>query len=132
MKTHALRLAPGLDLKRSLDALAQSKGLQAGCVLTCVGSLAQATLRLADQDHLSTFNGPFEIVALVGTFSVDGSHLHIAISDAEGKMLGGHLVEGCPIYTTAEIVVGELEGLRFTRPLDPRTGYDELLIEPVV
>lgn len=130
MNTHAVRLHPGDDLKVNLDGFAKQAGLEAACVLTCVGSLSQARLRLAGQDDLTYFPaGPFEIVALVGTFSVDGSHLHIALSDQQGKMLGGHLVEGCLIYTTAEIILGELKNTRFRRPLDPQTGYDELVVE---
>ena len=43
--------------------------------------------------------------------------------------MGGHLVEGCLVHTTAELVVGEAVGLVFSRPLDPATGYGELSIE---
>jgi len=45
MKTFALRLLPGQDLKQELQAF--SHQLRAGCILTAVGSLQQATLRLA-------------------------------------------------------------------------------------
>ncbi|MEH2445742.1 MAG: DUF296 domain-containing protein [Nostoc sp.] len=34
-----------------------------------------------------------------------GVHLHIAISDQEGKTIGGNLDDGCIIYTTTEIVI---------------------------
>ncbi|NPV56562.1 MAG: DNA-binding protein [Anaerolineae bacterium] len=131
MRAHALRLHPGEDLKQKLDTFAEQSGMQAGCVLACAGSLSRARLRLADQNDGQMFNGPFEIVALSGTFSLDGSHLHIAISDGSGKTMGGHLMEGCAIYTTAEIVIGELDDMRFRRPLDPQTGYDELTIETI-
>ena len=130
MKTYALRLMPGKDLKRELMAFAAAQGLQAGFILTCVGSLRRAALRLANQPHTNFYDDKFEIVALVGTLSVDGPHLHIALSDGRGVTIGGHLQDGSHIYTTAEIVIGELTDLRCTRPLDPETGYDELTIEP--
>ncbi len=53
----------------------------------------------------------------------------LSISDSSGKTLGGHLLPGCIIYTTAEIVVAVLPTLRFTRPMDPLTTFDELMIK---
>lgn len=129
MKTYVIRLQPKQDLKTSLENYAREKKISAGVVLTCVGSLEKATLRMANENVL-VFKDKFEIVSLVGTFSVDGCHLHIALSDKDGKMIGGHLKEGCTIYTTAEIAIGEIENLIFTRTLDEDTGFKELAIKP--
>ncbi|HWQ46010.1 MAG TPA: PPC domain-containing DNA-binding protein [Longilinea sp.] len=126
---YAFRLHPGDDLRDSLEALALQMQWEAACILTCVGSLRQATLRLANQNKYSNFQGYFEIVSLTGTLSLHGSHYHISISDSTGRTIGGHLVAGCLIYTTAEIVIGVLPGYRFTRPVDPQTTYDELLVQ---
>ena len=126
MRTVALRLTPGADLKDALFNLSKERKLRAGVVLTCVGSLAEAALRFAGQDDTVTLVGPFEILSLVGTLSPDGVHLHIALADKEGHTVGGHMQIGCTVYTTAELVVGELEGVRFSRTLDPVTGYAEL------
>ena len=30
------------------------------------------------------------------------AHLHIAVADSAGNVVGGHLMDGCFIYTTAE------------------------------
>jgi hypothetical protein len=130
MQTFALRLHPGQDLKQELVAFAKAHDLRAGFILTCVGSLRRAALRLANQPHTNFYDDKFEIVALVGTLSPDGPHLHIALSDGRGVTIGGHLQDGSHIYTTAEIVIGELTDLSFARPLDPETGYDELTISP--
>ena len=129
MKTYALRLKPGQDLRLELEAFAASRHMQAGLVITCVGSLAQAALRMADAESSTRLQGKFEIVSLVGTFGPDGPHLHISISDSQGRMYGGHLQHGSLIYTTAEIVLGELKDVTFRRRHDPDTGYDELSIE---
>ena len=131
MKTYAIRLTPAQDLLKELETFAKANQLRAGVVLTCVGSLTQAALRLADADSSSQFTGPFEIVSLIGTISPDGVHLHISISDEQGQTLGGHLMDGNFIYTTAEIVLGELEEVEFQRNIDPRTGYDELVVRAV-
>jgi uncharacterized protein len=130
MKTYALRLRPQQDLKQALEAFQREHALQASFVLTCVGSLRQAALRFANQPGTTLLEGKFEIVSLAGTFSPDGPHLHISISDHTGQTIGGHLQEGSLIFTTAEIVLGELEELSFGRPVDPETGYDELSIQP--
>lgn len=130
MQTFALRLHPGQDPRRELVAFAQQYGLQAAFVLTCVGSLRRAALRLANQPHTEYFDAKFEICSLVGTLSPDGPHLHITLADGRGECLGGHLQEGSEIYTTAEIVLGELTDVVFSRPVDPETTYDELVIRP--
>lgn len=125
----ALRLLPGQDLKHELDRYVQQHQIQAACILTCVGSLTQAVLRFAGQADGILHQGRFEIVSLVGTLSVEGLHLHMAIADSTGRTLGGHVMTGCTIYTTAEVVLGSLPDYRFVRKLDQTTGYRELTIE---
>lgn len=131
MEVHSLRLRPQQDLKFELDNWAEAHAVEAACVLTCVGSLQQAVLRFADQPEGTPLAGKFEIVALTGTLSRYGSHYHIALADGHGRTVGGHLLAGCRIYTTAEIVLGVLPGVRFLRLPDPETGYDELAITDV-
>ncbi len=128
MQTFSLRLRPGQDLKKELDAFVHQQRVEAGALLTCVGSLTDVTLRLANQEGPSVWQGHFEIVSLVGTLSTNGSHIHLAVSDSTGRTLGGHLLEGCKIYTTAEIVVGVMASITYTRELDPTFGYKELVI----
>ncbi len=129
LKTFAVRLRPGDDLLLELDRLAPTHNLEAACILACVGSLTQATLRFANQENAAVLHGHFEIVSLTGTFAKYGSHYHIAIADEAGRTYGAHLLEGCLIYTTAEIVIGALPDLRFLRTHDPQTGYPELDIQ---
>lgn len=128
IKVFAIRLRPGQDLRKEIEGFVKRKGIKAGFIITTVGSLEKTTLRLADQSETTNFDGKFEIVSLVGTLSPDGVHLHISVSDNTGRTIGGHLVEGCRIYTTAEIIIGEANGLLFTREIDKLTGYKELKI----
>lgn len=125
-----LRLTPKQDLKIELDNLVKNLNLEAAYIITCVGSLERANLRFASRSDGTELIGKFEIVALSGVMSLHGSHYHIAISDDLGKTIGGHLLPGCLIYTTAEIVIGTITDRVFNRVLDPNTGYKELLIEP--
>jgi predicted DNA-binding protein with PD1-like motif len=131
MRAHALRLRPGDDLRDALLTYVAQHHLGAGAVLTCVGSLTVATLRLANQEGPTEYRGHFEIVSLVGTLSATGgSHLHLSVADSTGRTLGGHLLAGCRVYTTAEIVLVALPELEFTRETDPTFGYKELLVKP--
>ena len=123
-----LRLHPGQDLKVELDKLAQSRKIEAACIVTCMGSLTKAVLRFANQEEAVTLEGYFEILSLTGTFSKYGSHFHIAIADGTGRTIGAHLLEGCVIYTTAEIVIGLLADVSFLRTVDVQTGFPELEI----
>ena len=129
-KVYALRLHPGDDLRLKLDEFVKKHKIKAGYIITCVGSLKQATLRLSNRNETQTWKQTFEITSLVGTLSADGNHLNISIADKDGVTIGGHLVDGCIIYTTAEIVIGEAPDLLFTRETDPATTYKELKIYP--
>jgi uncharacterized protein len=130
MKTYALRLRPHQDLRLELEAFARSNDLKAAFIMTCVGSLRHAALRMANKNETTHYDDKFEILSLVGTLSPDGPHLHIALADGTGKTVGGHVQAGNLIYTTAEIVISELDDVTFSRPIDPETTYDELSVRP--
>ena len=129
MRVHAVRLTPGSDLKLELERLTAEHALAAGCILTCVGSLSHARLRMpggsGEAEVFRTLDEPMEIVSLFGTLSPDGLHVHISLSRRDGACVGGHLVSGCLVNTTAELPHRE-----FRRPLDCATGYGELSVEP--
>ena len=127
---HPFRLPPNTDLRAGIEAYVNQHDIQAGWILTCVGSLTEYHLRFANQSVGAKGEGHFEIVSLVGTVSVHGCHLHVCLADSTGRTLAGHLLKGNLIYTTAEIVLGESPSHVFTREPDPRTGYSELVIRP--
>jgi predicted DNA-binding protein with PD1-like motif len=128
MKAIAFRLQPGQDLRIELDAFVTQHEIEAACILTCVGSLSKVALRLAGHSQATYYKDRFEIVSLTGTVSKNGSHCHIALANSTGQTLGGHLLAGCLIYTTAEIVLGILPNLSFQREHDATTGYKELKV----
>lgn len=130
MRTFALRLHPGQDLRVELEGFARANGLRSPFVLTCVGSLSRAALRPAGVPATIHVEGDLEILSLVGTLSEDGSHLHLTVGDAGCSVRGGHAQEGSIVRTTAEVVLGELDDLVFRRQVDPATGWDELVVEP--
>lgn len=85
MKVMPLRLQPGDDLRLALECWIGRQEEQAGCVIHAVGTLPP-----------------------------DGAHLHIAIADNRGAVIGGHLCAGSLVRTTAELVIGLLPECRRT------------------
>jgi hypothetical protein len=130
MRVVPLRLRPGDDLRSELEDWLGRQKEAAGCVLSGIGSLSVAQLRLAGRQESSTITGDLEILSLAGTLSPDGVHLHIAIADSNGTVIGGHLCAGSLVRTTAELVVGLLPEWQFRRELDPATGCVELQVSP--
>ena len=129
MKTYTFRLKPGQDLFDSIEMFVADKKIAAGCVLSCVGSLTHAALRLANRSTYNEYDGHFEIVSMTGTVSTNGSHIHVSISDGDGVTIGGHLVLGCKVYTTAEIVIAVFEDVVYKRELlENDSGYEELVV----
>ena len=47
LKVYVLRLRPNQDLFRELDQFVRENNLKAAFVMTCVGSLTKATIRMA-------------------------------------------------------------------------------------
>lgn len=132
MKTVGFRLKPGQDLKREIENCVRTHNITAGYIVSCVGGLESACVRMAGakpkKQDIRTFSGDYEIVSLVGTLSADSVHLHMSFSDQNGVVLGGHLKEGTIIDPTAEIIIGYEPDVIFARSYDEATGFDELEI----
>jgi len=136
-KVLVARIKPGSDLFQSIRALIEENGIKAGVIVSGVGLLRKACLRnckvlpkeypITDANRsFLTFEKPLEILALSGDVSeVEGKpwvHAHITLSYVEGdeiRVIGGHLLEGCVIFSFAEIFVMELEDI------DMKKGFDE-------
>lgn len=129
MHLFAVRLLPGQDLKEEIEKTAHGNNIKAAIILSAVGSLKQANLRLAGAKESKFWEEDFEIVSATGTLSIKGYHIHISVSDKNGNVYGGHLQEGCIVNTTVELVIEIIENLNFARKLDPKTGWKELVIQ---
>ncbi len=130
MLIHTFRLKPGEALFERIQGFVDEQKIEAGVLLSCVGSLTRAAIRFANQEVITLLDGKFEIVSMTGIVSVNGSHIHFSISDGKGKTIGGHLSDGCLVYTTAEIMIGEIEDVSFEREMCPESGYPELVVKP--
>lgn len=130
IRAHCLRLLPGDDLLLSLRQFCARYSIEAAVILTVVGSTSTTVLRPAGRNEQLVFEEDAEIVSLTGMLADGNEHLHMSISLADCSMRGGHMLEGCIVRTTAEIAIGVLKNVSFRRMLDPRTGFQELTIDP--
>jgi predicted DNA-binding protein with PD1-like motif len=130
MQAHPLRLSPGDNLRASIEQALRRLDAHAAFVIQGIGSLSVAQLRFAGIDAPSELRGDFEILTLAGSVAPDGAHLHMSVSDAQGRVSGGHVANGCVVRTTAEILLVLLPAHRFSREPDAGTGFNELVIRP--
>jgi predicted DNA-binding protein with PD1-like motif len=124
-----LRLVPGADLRGAIEAALGHHA--AAFVVQGIGSLSVAQLRYAGVDQATELRGDLEMLTLAGSIAPDGAHLHMSVSDAQGRVFGGHVAMGCIVRTTAEILIAVLPDHAFSRALDmDGSGFRELVVHP--
>lgn len=142
------RLAPGCDLKASIEEVVEKAGIEYGVILGGAASLDRAVLRNVRfpvaawpiTDDIRIFGqaqGPLELLAISGNISrteegkawVHG-HITVSVGLPDGLALGGHLVDGTIVLSTGEIAVVEVLGLAIERRHDPETRTKELYFSP--
>ena len=108
MRSLPLKLAPGSDLRLSLEELAQRDGIS-GFVLGVVGNLTKASFQCPGQAEPTVLEGDLEVITLNGTFSPEGVHLHLSLSDGACQVWGGHLEPGTIVQKGVDLLIGVLE-----------------------
>ena len=108
MQPLPLKLAPGSDLRLSLEELAQRDGIS-GFVLGVVGNLTKASFQCPGQAEPTVLEGDLEVITLNGTFSPEGVHLHLSLSDGACQVWGGHLEPGTVVQKGVDLLIGVLE-----------------------
>ncbi len=127
MRTICKRLHRGDDLLLSIKNICREEHIKAGVVLSSVGCILSGRVRDASGVTIREINEHCEILSLNGTVSENRCHLHIALSKEDLSSVGGHLVEGCIINTTCELVIAELPATAIETEFDEETGYHELV-----
>lgn len=125
------RLNKGDDLLATLTRLCAEENIRLGKV-QAIGAVSKARVGFFIQESkeysVLDFDYPLEIISLQGNVSIkDGVpfiHAHIALMNSEGKMMGGHLMEGTEIFS-CEYVINEYMAEKdesFNRKTDEETG----------
>ncbi|MCL6610945.1 MAG: DNA-binding protein [Peptococcaceae bacterium] len=133
------RLKKGDDLLDSLTRLCMEANIRLGKI-QAIGAVSKAVVGFYLQEAREYVQLDYdyhqEIISLQGNVSIkDGQpfiHAHLALSDGQGKLYGGHLMNGTVVFA-CEYIINEYipeiadvkddsEDQTFTRALDEETG----------
>ncbi len=121
------RFDSGDDILQRLDELVRKEQVSSGS-FTAVGTVERATVGYftGNGSYASiSLQGPLEILSLVGNVSLkEGApfvHAHITLSDKEGRAYGGHLMAGCRVDATFELMLHAYDGVKVERKFDEKT-----------
>ncbi len=123
-----LKPAYGTDLVQELQKFVLEEGINLAWI-SGVGAVVKANLRYYNQVEKSWLDidvhKNLEVINLTGNISLlNGEpivHVHITLSDEEGRCYGGHVGPGTIVFNM-EILLTTLTGPPVTRKLDSDTG----------
>jgi predicted DNA-binding protein with PD1-like motif len=125
-RTIFARLSENEDLLNAIKEKAEQNGIQSGFFFL-IGTVKRAVMGYYKEGNYKQIKvaGPLEIVSCKGNVSLreDGelvAHAHISVADEEGRMFGGHLLPGCPIDATGELVLIETPEAKMKRVLEKK------------
>ena len=102
-----------------------------------IGAISKATLGYFDRPSKTyksfTVDEDLEVVSCIGNISrtKDGTpviHAHMIVADEKGKCYGGHLMPGCEVSVTIEMIINVFDD-EMIRAKDPETGLNLLDIK---
>jgi predicted DNA-binding protein with PD1-like motif len=130
------RMEPGDDILKTIQRVALEYNVKSGQI-TLIGAVSGAKLGYFDREsgEYKDFlvERDLEVVSGMGNISRldDDSvvvHAHLVVSDEEGRCWGGHLMEGCEVSVTIELVIIETD-VDLHRAKDEMTGLNLLDIK---
>ena len=130
----AVRLQPGMDVLLGLEEACRENGINNGVIVSGIGGVTTAVIcdpmvfperrQPYNYGDPIVLNEPLSISGLSGIICHDDNgevnpHLHISLSDMQGKAYAGHLKEGTVTMLTVDAVIAEIGGLSMSRKFDP-------------
>lgn len=118
----------GTDLLEELTQFVQKENIRCGRIHG-IGATTHTVVAYYDQKTKKyssmEYSSGMEILNLTGNVSIrDGKpfvHVHILLSDPQGKVFGGHLMAGTKLWA-CEAFIDEYEGEELVRGQDEETG----------
>ena len=120
------RLLEEEDLLEAITQTAEEGRVKAGFFFL-IGTLKKAKMGFFHQGRYQPIEmaEPLEIVSCMGNISIKQNeplvHAHIAVSNRKGEVFGGHVLPGCIIAATGELVLIEALDMELQRKLDEKT-----------
>lgn len=133
------RILPGTDLISGIEKICIENGIKSG-TFSVIGSLEKATFVIpikkegtkkgVGYSEPRTVSGPLELLSGKGFISKDPEsesglfiHIHGIISDVEGRLYGGHFLQGGnPILLTLDVAIFAFDDISLSRDEDPEIG----------
>ena len=122
------KLRHGCDLLEELTRVSVECSIRLGRI-QAIGAVQNANLGYYNQQareyRYVALDQPLEITTLWGNISLkDGNpfvHVHVTLSDADGKAYGGHLAPGTMVFA-CEFILEAYRGPDYHRTFDQETG----------
>jgi len=129
------RMYPGEDVLESIESVAKKHGVRSG-QLSLIGAISKAKLGYFHREAVEyrdfTVDEDVEVVSCMGNIAThEGKlvvHAHMIVADEAGQCWGGHLMKGCEVSVTIELVIIETE-IDLIRKRDDATGLNLLYID---
>lgn len=125
-RTLFIRLDENEDLLNAIKAKAEENQIRTGFFLL-IGTVKRAVLGFYKEGNYKQIQlaGPLEIVSCMGNISIreDGelvAHAHIAVGNEAGEVFGGHLLSGCIVDVTGELVLVETPDANLKRAFNKK------------
>ena len=129
-KTDIGRIPYNSDLLEQINNFCLKNVVNIGTV-NIIGAVKQAKVGYYSQDKQTyrilegeNLKGGLEIVSCTGNISIKDSkpfaHIHIILSNSEGKTFGGHLMPGTIVYA-GEFIIQKFKGENPVRSMDKIT-----------
>jgi predicted DNA-binding protein with PD1-like motif len=126
------RLLENDDVAEAIKKHAQESNVKAG-VFILIGALKQVVLGCYKEGEYvyTRMSGHVEVASCIGDIAVDEKgeiiiHAHIVVSNERGEAFGGHLMKGCLVSPTAELVIIEATGVNLRKAFDQKTKLNLL------
>ena len=125
-RTVFARLVEGEDLLETIGSVAKGHRINSGFFFL-IGTLKKAILGYYKEGSYVSIEkaGPLEIASCMGNISVKEEselviHAHIVVSDGKGDAFAGHVLPGCQVDATVELVLVAVEDAVLRREYEAR------------
>lgn len=129
-KVYVGKFTHDADFLEELNSFCVQNDIRTGWI-SAIGAVKSIVLGYYDQDEKKYYtldnlkNKHLELASCMGNISIkDGkpfAHVHVVVTDEEGKSFGGHLMPGSKVFA-GEFMIQALTGEDLNRNLDEVTG----------
>ncbi|MFQ5996670.1 MAG: PPC domain-containing DNA-binding protein [Dehalococcoidales bacterium] len=140
------QLPENSDLIQGIKRVCTDSGIRSGVILSAVGSVHQLSVMIPGPyqeaiheapGEYKILPGPMQVLSLIGfIFETEKGemtvHIHGSFIDTQGKVHGGHVIEGeNPVLARLVVVIGEVAGVSYTERFDEESNQRQFYVERI-